>query len=251
MFSAFKTLYHQILRGQDYNTTINGLFTNYLNCNQIMSYNYSIANLADQLAKNSTLLNYANSVQDFRFMKYLTIACIYAYFNFSFSGQERNTELPQLIQNLHFRQADSQKMFDQLRRANLPLNLAYRTRVNYRLDFDDLYGVIQPRVNSNFITLKEKQHLINAMFIMIQNGISLAVKVNTQTAKPLNSIYNKNQWNNNQKDNFQKQQHYSNSKKNNILVNAAGTSSRGFIFAPEFEKYLIYGVSLLLSIKEL
>lgn len=63
-----------------------------------------------------------------------------------------------------------------MRQANLPLDLAFKTRLNYRLDFDDLYGVIQPTVKTNFITDVEKEHIVNAIFIMIQNGISLTVK---------------------------------------------------------------------------
>ena len=207
-----------------------------------MSYNNSIASLADQLAKNCSIINYANQVQDYRMMKYLNVACIYAYFNFSFEGQGRSTELPFKIQNLNFKRNECQNLFDKMRRANLPVNLAFKTRINYRLDFDDLYGVIQPRVKANFITKKEKQHVINAMLIMIQNGISLAAKTNNVAAKPMNNPFKKNQWNNNKNDNNKKQQ-YSNSKKSNILMNEAGTSSRGLIFSPEFEKYLIYGVS--------
>lgn len=127
-------------------------------------------------------------------------------------------------------------MFDQLRYANLPINLAFRTRTNYRLDFDDLYGVIQPRVKANFITKKEKQHVVNAMFIMIQNGISLAAKTNT-VSKPILNPFSKYKKPVEKKpvSDFKK-------KDENVLMNEAGTSSRGFIFAPQFEKYLVYGV---------
>lgn len=178
------------MRGLDFNTTINGLFANYLNCNQILGYNKSIGNLADQLARNCCIINYANQVQDYRMMKYLNVACIYAYFNFSFEGQGRSTELPRKLTSLHFKKKECVKLFDQLRNANLPINLAFRTRTNYRLDFDDLYGVIQPRVKANFITKKEKQHVVNGIFIMIQNGICLAAKTNVVN-KPILNPFNK------------------------------------------------------------
>lgn len=63
-----------------------------------------------------------------------------------------------------------------MRRSNLAINLAFKSRINYRLDFDDLYGIIQPQVKANFISPKEKQHVINSIFIMIQNGIALVAK---------------------------------------------------------------------------
>lgn len=226
-----------MLRGLDFNTTINGLFANYLNCNQILGYNDSIADIANQMAKNCSIINYANQVQDYRMMKYLNIACIFAYFNFSSEGQGRgSTELPRRLTSLYFKRKDCMKMFDQLRYANLPINLAFRTRTNYRLDFDDLYGVIQPRVKANFITKKEKQHVVNAMFIMIQNGISLAAKTNT-VSKPILNPFSKYKKPVEKKpvSDFKK-------KDENVLMNEAGTSSRGFIFAPQFEKYLVYGV---------
>jgi hypothetical protein len=109
-------------------------------------------------------------------MKYMNISCIYAYFNFSFEGQNRTSEPPKRIESLYFDQIKSAEVFDNMRNSNLPINLAFRTRSSYRLDFDDLYGIIQPQVKANFITNLEKQHIINSIFIMIQNGISLASK---------------------------------------------------------------------------
>lgn len=155
-----------------------------------------------------------------------------------------------------------------MRRSNSALDLAFKTRLNYRLDFDDLYGVIQPTVKTNFITEVEKEHIVNAIFIMIQNGISLTVKndlnqfihedtnkekeeskpqVAKKSATPFSGFFqaNKRQEINKKQETSSTGQINSYQPKNqtNLLVNESGTMQREYIFKPEFEKYLVYHVS--------
>lgn len=101
-----------MLKGQDFNTTIYGLFSNYLNCNNILGYNNSIASIADQLAKNCVLLEHGNAQQDYSFFKYMSICCIDASFNFTQDGQNWAPQLPNKVGNFYFSQLECTKVFD-------------------------------------------------------------------------------------------------------------------------------------------
>jgi hypothetical protein len=97
-------------------------------------------------------------------------------------------------------------------RSNLPAAcLAFRNKSNYREDLDEIYSIIQPQVASVILNESDKRMLEDAIFIMIQNGISFAPSSNTS-----------------------------------FLTNNAG-NTRKILYEPLFEKYLTYAVSLRLT----
>lgn len=95
-------------------------------------------------------------------------------------------------------------------RANLPAtSLAFRNKFSYKEDMDIIYSIIQPGIDSNFVSPEQKKNLENAIFIMIENGISFAAGATTTT------------------------------------IATRGGLTRRAIYEPQFEKYMVYGVRLI------
>ena len=92
---------------------------------------------------------------------------------------------------------------------NLPaLSVAFRTGNSYKLDLDMIYHIIQPQMESNFLTPEEHKTMVDSIFIMIENGISFAPSTSTV-----------------------------------FIKNSKGNSRRA-LYEPAFEKYLIYADEL-------
>ena len=92
-------------------------------------------------------------------------------------------------------------------RANLPpTSLAFRNKFSYKEDMDIVYSIIQPSIDSNFVNPEQKKILEDAIFIMIENGISFAAGATPTT------------------------------------IATRGGLTRRAIYEPQFEKYMVYGV---------
>lgn len=162
------------------------------------------------IAKSDLYLKDINKNQNHFMEKYLTLAPLFAFFNISFGKfDRRQIEMPKQIGSLSFEKRECTKIFEEMRNTLPEISICFQNKLNYRLDFDYVYSIIQPRVKTGFITPKEKEILINALFIMIQNGISLSSN--------------------------------SGEKGENKIEDLNGVS-RGVIFEPQFEKYLVYKV---------
>lgn len=93
-------------------------------------------------------------------------------------------------------------------RSSLPVRcLAFRNKYSYKEDMDIVYSIIQPNVESNFVSDEVRRVLEDAILIMIENGISFANS---------NSVL--------------------------TLTNSQGNQRR-VLYEPQFEKYMIYGVN--------
>lgn len=93
-------------------------------------------------------------------------------------------------------------------RNNLPeQSLAFRNKYSYKEDMDIIYSIIQPNVESNFVSEEIGKMLEDAILIMIENGISFA---NSSTSLA-------------------------------TITNRQGNQRRA-LYEPLFEKYMIYGV---------
>lgn len=96
-------------------------------------------------------------------------------------------------------------------RGNLPeRNLAFRSKYGYKEDMDIIYSIIQPNVESNFVSDDVRKMLEDAILIMIENGISFANSTNLT-----------------------------------MITNSQGNQRRA-LYEPLFEKYMVYGVELFL-----
>lgn len=93
-------------------------------------------------------------------------------------------------------------------RNNLPeQSLAFRNKYSYKEDMDIIYSIIQPNVESNFVSEEVGKMLEDAILIMIENGISFS---NSSTSLA-------------------------------TITNRLGNQRRA-LYEPLFEKYMIYGV---------
>lgn len=92
-------------------------------------------------------------------------------------------------------------------RSNLPpKSLAFRNKYSYKADMDMIYSIIQPSIDSNFVSPEQRKMLEDAILIMIENGISFAAGTS-----------------------------------NSNITNRQGNTKRA-LYEPQFEKYMIYGV---------
>lgn len=172
----------------------------------------TVARLADMLAKGDLYMSDIGKNQNFGLSKYLSLAPIFAFFNFSFGKfDSKMIEMPRKIAGLHFNRKECISIFEEMRN-NLPeLSICFQNKLNYRLDFDLIYSIIQPWVKTGFITEREKKAVINATFIMIQNGITLC------------------------------------SQNGEGKIEASSGVSRGVVFEPRFEKFLVYRVFFIIN----
>ena len=92
-------------------------------------------------------------------------------------------------------------------RSNLPASsIAFRNKYSYKADMDMIYSIIQPTIESNFVNPEQKKILEDAIFIMIENGISFTAGTSSV-----------------------------------MIANRQGNMRRS-LYEPQFEKYMIYGV---------
>lgn len=201
--------------GLNNHTLLNGLFTNYPNCSHIIGDLETLVRISEMVAKSDLFLNDVVRNKSFGMSKYLSLAPIFAFFNFSFGKYDKKQiEMPKKMGALRYERNDCSKIFDEMRYHLPEMSICFQTKLNYRLEFDHVYSIIQPKVKTGFITPKEKQNVINAIFIMIQNGISLCSQAGDKTEKKIED---------------------------------SNGVSRGVVFEPQFEKYLVYKVKNIIK----
>ena len=216
--SAFRTIFDRLLLGLDLPTPTYGVFCNYLNCDYIINEFTAITQTAHQLAKSAVILHKITTTRSFTLSKYLNLAVLKAYYNFSFgtqNGQNGSSkvliEQTRAITSLPYEQRACSKVFRQMLDSVPPHIRCFRTVTSYRLMFDKLYSIIQPTVKTNFISVLEKRQVLDAIFIMIENGISVA------------RFSDPGDW--------------------RLSLEVKSGVKRGVVFEPFFEKYLVYRVS--------
>ena len=112
------------------------------------------------------------------------------------------------LSGARYERSVAESVFAEMRNAMPPVGMAFVSKSEYKMELDQIYTIIQPKVESNFVTPEERRLMEDAMLIMIQNGISFAGST-SQT----------------------------------YITNSKGNTRRA-IYEPGFEKYLIYGDEL-------
>ena len=112
------------------------------------------------------------------------------------------------LSNMRYERAIAESVFSEMRNALPPSGMAFINKSDYKLELDQIYTIIQPKIESNFVTPEERRLMEDSMLIMIQNGITFA-----------------------------------GSTSQNYITNSKG-NTRKAIYEPAFEKYLIYGDEL-------
>lgn len=102
----------------------------------------------------------------------------------------------------------AQNIFTEMKNNLPPSSAAFRSSFSYRTDLDLVYSIIQPHIDSNFLSPEEHKIMVDSIFIMIENGICFAPSTN-----------------------------------NSFVTNSKGNSRR-VTYEPAFEKYLIYADEL-------
>lgn len=154
------------------NLVQDGIFTNYLLSSGGVFQDINLANLAHLLTKShiQTVFNFKNRTTSLE--KISKLVSVFTYFNFVKEGKNR-LEYTTVVNSLRYKKKVSSDIFEQMRNSLPPINQIFQTRLIYRLNFDYLYQLIQPAVQRNFLTHKEKEVMKDCILIMIDNGITL------------------------------------------------------------------------------
>lgn len=132
------------------------------------------------------------------------LSIIRVFFNSSWDYKGSQLQFGSELAKLYKQRKDANNTFFEMRNSLPTRDYCYRTSLNYRLEFDYIFSLIQPSINKRFLDESEKTKIMDAVFIMIQNGISL-----------------------------------NNEEKNEFITNSTGIKQR-LSYLPNFEKYLIY-----------
>lgn len=100
-------------------------------------------------------------------------------------------------------------VYNEMRNCLPVRSLAFRNKYSYKEDMDIIYSIIQPNIESNFVSEEARKMLEDAILIMLENGINFANSTSVAT-----------------------------------LSNSQGNQRR-VLYEPLFEKYMIYGVSCI------
>lgn len=112
------------------------------------------------------------------------------------------------LSGMRYERAIAESVFAEMRNSLPPSGMAFTSKSDYKLELDQIYTIIQPKIESNFVAPEERRLMEDSMLIMIQNGMTFA-----------------------------------GSTSQNYITNSKG-NTRKAIYEPAFEKYLIYGDEL-------
>jgi len=208
-----KHLYASVLNGVEGSQLIDGLMMNYFQCDNIIGGDKSVAGLLDSLTKAFVRNGLVRRQQMFQLEQYLAVSAVeqlpavYAFTRF-FKRDWMKVNFTSEISSYIYEMKTAQNIFIEMRNNLPPSSAAFRTNFSYRTDLDLVYSIIQPHIDSNFLTPEEHKIMVDSIFIMIENGISFAPSTN-----------------------------------NSFITNSKGNSRR-VTYEPAFEKYLIYADEL-------
>ena len=164
------------------------------------------------IAKSSVQLRSSFVQQAPELERYSKLFSVFAYMNFTMESK-KYLKYSSDINSMRFKAQESQNLFEGMRRSRPLIQEIFTTYLTYRLDFDYIYQIIQPVIQSNFLNAQEKKIMKDAILIMIDNGISLIP-----------------------------------SSMNTTIKNSIGQSF-SLIYDPPFEKFLCYNVKSLFNLK--
>lgn len=148
-------------------------------------------------------MNFVYTTRQYGVLKYVKNAALHIFFS-QLSPKFRKVEHIGILSSLESDKRTCANIFNEMRSSVDPNIASFTTNLEYRLNFDDVFGLIQPKINGRFINHEDKKWLKTAIIAMIQNGITL-----------------KNDDSNGPVAKFQRKQRVS--------------------FSPAFEQYLVYG----------
>ncbi len=184
---------------------------NYFQCDHIIGDEQSIAKLLDSLSKAYSRHLMVKKHQLFQIEQYVALPAMFAFMKF-FKRDYMKINYVSEITGYKYDMRAAETIFNEMK-SHLPAKvLAFKNKFNYREDLDFIYSIIQPDIETNFVNEEQRQILEDAIFIMIENGISFAPSTSSA-----------------------------------FITNKSGNSRR-VLYEPLFEKYMVYGVSIKLTL---